>query len=77
MKRNRARASYKKYNCPVVNLSLLMRDEMEKYLCGDGIHLRKEGHKLFTEKLFKVMEELLLKNGHSSNIDLTDNRQYK
>ena len=38
VKRNRARASYKKYNCPVVNLSLLMRDEMEKYLCGDGIH---------------------------------------
>lgn len=72
--REKVRAFYRKYNYPVVDLSILMRKEMKKYVCGDGIHLTAEGHKLFAGEACKVLERLLVKNGHDSNIDLNDKR---
>lgn len=72
--RESARSFYRKYTYPVIDLSILMREEKKKYVCGDGIHLTKEGHKLFAEELYIVMEGLLVKNGQSGNIDLNDKR---
>jgi lysophospholipase L1-like esterase len=39
----------------------------ERYICNDGIHLSPEGHKLFAELLFEVLEQQLIRNGHDSN----------
>ena len=36
-------------------------------ISGDGIHLSPEGHKLFAEALFKVLEPILIRNGHDTN----------
>lgn len=65
--REKARAFYQKYNYPVVDLAKLMSAEPCRYVCEDGIHLTPDGHRLFADALFALMETLLIRNGHDTN----------
>lgn len=65
--RNSARAFYSEHDYPVVDLAKLMSEDPACYICNDGIHLSPEGHKLFADALFDVLEQLLIRNGHDTN----------
>lgn len=60
--RNKARSFYKKYDYKVLDLSEIMRPDMEKFVCSDGIHLTNKGHKLFAEKLFDILQDSIIRN---------------
>ena len=62
VERNKARSFYKKYDYKVLDLSEIMRPDMEKFVCSDGIHLTKEGHKLFAEELFDILQDSIIRN---------------
>lgn len=65
--RETARAFYRAHGYPVIDLAGLMKDEPERYVCRDGIHLTPAGHELFADAAFRVLEELLIRNGHDTN----------
>ena len=65
--RGKARAFYMVNDYPVVDLAKLMSKDPACYICGDGIHLSPEGHKLFADALFEVLEQLLIRNSHDTN----------
>ena len=53
---------------PVIDLFSLIGRDPERYLLrSDGIHLSPEGHRLFGEAAFRMMEELLIKNHQTGN----------
>lgn len=65
--REEARAFYRENNYPYTDLSKLMREEKEKYICGDGIHLSEAGQRFFADLLFPILEELLICNNEHTN----------
>ena len=65
--RNQARDFYIKNGYPVVDLAKLMSKDPAGCICSDGIHLNLDGHKLFANALFDVLEQLLIRNGHDTN----------
>lgn len=55
-------------NYPVIDLFSLIGRDPERYLLHcDGIHLSPEGHELFGEAAFRMMEDLLIKNAQTTN----------
>ena len=64
--RESARAFYRKYRYPVVDLAELMSDDPYRYICDDGIHLTPDGHRLFADSLFKTLEPLLIRDGYDT-----------
>ena len=65
--RETARAFYRKYEYPTVDLAQLMSADPERYVCGDGIHLTPDGHRLFAEALSSVLAEEMIRNGDDTN----------
>lgn len=52
-----ARRFFRERNCPFLDLYPLLDRGRHEYLLPDGIHLNREGHKLFGLEMFSIMEQ--------------------
>ncbi len=60
IERNKCRAFIRRNNWPSLDLYKLFEPDPGRYILHeDGIHLSKEGHRLFAEKMAELMERLI------------------
>ena len=68
--RELARRFFLSGSYPFLDLYPLLAGERRKYLLEDGIHLNRDGHKLFGENMFSLLKKTITQRDHNERTDV-------